>query len=83
MFDTTEAACVNEDPEIFFPYEPSLYLKQVKQAKEVCASCPLKMNCLAEALVEKHEGIWGGTTAADRGRIRKNNRKEIILNYYK
>ena len=37
------------------------------QAKHVCGSCPVKSECLAEALDEHVEwGVWGGMTERER-----------------
>ncbi len=37
------------------------------RAKNVCAGCPVKMECLAEALDSKLEwGVWGGMTERER-----------------
>ena len=37
------------------------------QAKTVCAGCPVKTECLAEALDQKIEwGVWGGMTERER-----------------
>jgi WhiB family redox-sensing transcriptional regulator len=78
MFDTTDAACVNEDPNLFFPDGKTSYTVQVKQAKTICATCPIKMQCLAEALAETEFGIWGGTTEQERKYIRGKERAEIL-----
>jgi len=37
------------------------------QAKAVCATCPVRAECLAEALDNKIEwGVWGGLTERER-----------------
>lgn len=39
-------------------------------AKRVCASCPIKVTCLAEALDNQIEyGVWGGLTERERRRL--------------
>jgi hypothetical protein len=40
-----------------------------KEAKAICAECPYKVRCLAYALKNNEQGIWGGTTERDRRRI--------------
>ena len=56
------AACVNEDPDLFFPVGtvgPAVC--QVEAAKLVCAGCPVRQECLAWAVASgMDEGIWGG-----------------------
>lgn len=45
-----------------------------KDAKQVCNRCPVIGECLQFALVfDEHEviGVWGGTTGAERRRIRR------------
>ncbi|MFG2479909.1 WhiB family transcriptional regulator [Streptomyces fagopyri] len=38
-----------------------------RRAKAVCAGCPVRIECLAEALDGRIEfGVWGGTTERDR-----------------
>lgn len=49
--------CRSEDPELFFAQEPD----SIERAKQVCAACPIRPDCLAGAL-ERLEpwGVWGG-----------------------
>jgi WhiB family redox-sensing transcriptional regulator len=68
-----EAACAGVDPELFFP-EPG-QAPQVAAAKAVCAGCAVRGPCLAAALHgpqahQDHSGIFAGTTASDRVRLR-------------
>ncbi len=64
----SEAACLNEDPELFFPEgESERYAGQIAAALEVCAACEVADECLVFAIeTEQRTGIWGGTTAAER-----------------
>jgi WhiB family redox-sensing transcriptional regulator len=72
MFDTTDAACATADPEIFFPEQgKGNKHEQVRQAKAICAGCPIAMQCLAEAIAENHDGIWGGTTVNERKMMKR------------
>jgi len=67
------SACLSFDPELFFP-EPSLNGKhsatmenQIAQAKAVCVSCPVALECLSAAVVmDERFGIFGGKTAQER-----------------
>ena len=39
-----------------------------KRAKQFCAECPVKRECLEFALIYNEKGIWGGTTEEERER---------------
>lgn len=57
-----EAACQTESPD-------RLFVKGAKQhdAKRVCNGCPVRTECLAEALDSQIEwGVWGGLTERER-----------------
>lgn len=42
-----------------------------KHAKRICASCPVKTDCLAYALTDPAlDGVWGGKTYRERVAIR-------------
>jgi WhiB family transcriptional regulator, redox-sensing transcriptional regulator len=62
------AACLGTDPDLFFPVsESGPSGGQIWRAKQVCHSCPVRLDCLAWAL--RHgvaDGIWGGRTATER-----------------
>jgi WhiB family redox-sensing transcriptional regulator len=36
------------------------------QVKELCAGCPVRHDCLKDAIETRSVGIWAGTTTADR-----------------
>lgn len=66
----TESACLDADPEIFFPDE-SLPIAEreamAKEAKSFCASCRVQMVCLDFALRNEDEsGIFGGLDDEER-----------------
>jgi len=68
------AACARPgvDPELFFP--GSSETGKTRQAKRICADCPVKAPCLADALARppnNDHGIYGGTTPRQRGQIRE------------
>jgi WhiB family redox-sensing transcriptional regulator len=64
------------DPEIFF--DP----KQEAEAIEFCHNCPIMLACANYAIQENLEGVWGGTTEAERRSLRnkKGSRKGIQNN---
>ena len=49
--------CHVGDPDMWFADSPT----QLEQAKALCADCPIRLQCLNEAL-EREEpwGVWGG-----------------------
>jgi WhiB family redox-sensing transcriptional regulator len=68
-----EAACREVDPELFFP--ESGQVPQTAAAKAICAGCTVRGPCLEAALHgpqahQDHTGIFAGTTASDRVRLR-------------
>jgi WhiB family redox-sensing transcriptional regulator len=58
-----ELPCHVSDPDLWFADSPS----DLERAKELCADCPIRRVCLAQAL-ERGEpwGVWGGEIL-DRG----------------
>jgi WhiB family redox-sensing transcriptional regulator len=47
----------------------------VKQAKQICAMCPVRRPCLTFATANEEYGVWAGTTTLERGRHKpKGNR---------
>jgi hypothetical protein len=66
------AACLDEDPELFFPLgTEGHWALQIEQAKAVCARCPVTQDCLANALQHPSEGIFGGLTQPERHNLRR------------
>lgn len=76
-------ACSDTDVSVFFPARDSSNAHQVRagvtaddfdagerQAKAVCAGCPVRAECLAYGLHEPY-GVWGGRTTRERRLIRK------------
>src|SRR3989440_12428070 len=56
------AACRNGDPD-------ALFVQGAEQnvAKRICRSCPVRYECLADALDNRIEfGVWGGMTERER-----------------
>lgn len=45
----------------------AMYEDEPSQAKKICNGCPVKIECLAEALDRPEEfGVWGGYTVRER-----------------
>jgi WhiB family redox-sensing transcriptional regulator len=57
--------CHVNDPDLWFAENPG----ELERAKVLCADCPIRRQCLAEAL-ERQEpwGVWGGEII-DRGMV--------------
>jgi WhiB family redox-sensing transcriptional regulator len=62
------AACRTSDPEMFFPVSSvGPGHDEVARAKEVCAACLVRRQCLQFALATRQaHGVWGGTTEEER-----------------
>jgi WhiB family transcriptional regulator, redox-sensing transcriptional regulator len=64
----TSAACRDEDPELFFPFDHTEW--QVEEALAVCRGCPVVDKCRAKALAihktpSELYGVWAGSTQAE------------------
>ncbi|MHB2022493.1 MAG: WhiB family transcriptional regulator [Mycobacteriales bacterium] len=68
-----EAACRDEDPELFFPVgSTGPALAQIRQAKAVCSRCAVIEPCLSWALESGQEsGVWGGLSEDERRLLRR------------
>jgi len=63
-----EARCLDADPEAFFPEKGG----STREAKRICAACPVRDECLDYAL--RHDerfGIWGGLSERERRRAKR------------
>jgi WhiB family redox-sensing transcriptional regulator len=76
----TRAACASADPELFFPISYSgPALRQVAQAKAICARCPIQRECLRYALdAGSIQGVWGGMTEEERRRLTRRERRARV-----
>jgi WhiB family redox-sensing transcriptional regulator len=79
LLSTAAPLACSSNPDLFFAESPL----DVARAKELCAECPVRGTCLAEA-IERAEpwGVWGGQlflrgvivpTKRARGRPRKSS----------
>jgi len=72
------AACAPAyvDPEIFHPMDHDQETRQ--RARRVCARCPVKSECLEDAIATKDAfGIRGGMTAPQRARLAQQRKEEV------
>lgn len=66
------AACARTSTEVFYP--EGWRRDDVEVARDWCRRCPVRVDCLQEALswpVSQDFGIWGATTEAERRGLRK------------
>lgn len=63
-----EARCLDADPEAFFPEKGG----STREAKRICAACPVREECLEYALEnDERFGIWGGLSERERRRAKR------------
>lgn len=78
-----EASCRGLDCNLMYPEKGDA--KGIRVAKKMCASCPVKRQCLDFAMTPREGmpfedgGIWGGTTARERQRMRSSWRRGGIV----
>ncbi|MGH3828037.1 MAG: WhiB family transcriptional regulator [Pseudonocardiaceae bacterium] len=66
------AACVSEDPELWFPIaDDGPGLLQAGRAKAICRRCPVSTGCLKWAMTALADGVAGGLTARERATLRR------------
>lgn len=61
----TDVRVERETADSFFPLG-----RPLKTVKQMCRECPVREACLALALADELEGIWGGTTTKEREAMR-------------
>lgn len=75
--DYTQARCVNRE-DLFLADNQQPDDEAVDEAKEMCLDCPIRQQCANWALAHEEFGIWGGMTASERARERKNLGLRVI-----
>jgi WhiB family transcriptional regulator, redox-sensing transcriptional regulator len=77
MWWLSGAACIGEDPELFFPIGSSPpAAAQTTRAKLVCRGCPVRAECLEWSLATYQDaGVWGGLDEEERREIRRARRR--------
>lgn len=71
------AACRDTNPDLFFPVgQTGPAIEHIANAKAVCETCVVQVECLEYALMTNQDaGIWGGLTEDERRQIRRARRK--------
>ena len=67
------AACLDENPELFFPDGNTGPARlQAERAKAVCRRCPVVEACLKWAMETGQDaGVWGGLSEAERRTLKR------------
>ena len=74
-----DAACIGADPRLFTDPRPES--GDARRAVEICQTCPVRQPCLDAALqieAAADIGIWGGTTAQARLRLRRERHRAAL-----
>ena len=69
----SKAACLDKDPELFFPVgNTGPALLQIEEAKAVCRSCEVVDTCLKWAMESGQDsGVWGGMSEDERRAMKR------------
>ncbi len=76
----SKAACAKQDPELWFYDEYHTDHAEIitKVAKAVCATCPVRPECLRYALdADERFGVYGGYTRKERMKLARKERTVI------
>jgi WhiB family redox-sensing transcriptional regulator len=67
------AACLDEDPELFFPMgNTGPALLQIEEAKSVCRRCEVVETCLKWSIESGQDfGVWGGLSEDERRALKR------------
>ena len=67
------SACLEEDPELFFPIgNTGPALLQIEEAKAVCRRCEVIETCLKWAIESGQDaGVWGGMSEEERRAVKR------------
>jgi WhiB family redox-sensing transcriptional regulator len=64
----SQARCLHADPDTFFPEKGG----STREAKRICAECPVRPQCLEYALENDEKfGIWGGLSERERRKLKR------------
>lgn len=65
-----DAACA--EPEVSADWFHSRDIRETRHAKRICRGCPVKAQCLRDALVREDDwGVWGGLSDRERRQMRR------------
>ena len=70
-----DARCRGVDPAVLYVDEDDV--AGLAAAKELCAACPVRDDCLEHAIASREKiGVWGGMTPRERQRVIRRRRRE-------
>src|ERR1700754_4960531 len=74
------SACLDEDPELFFPIGNTCpAILQIEEAKQVCRRCEVREQCLQWALeAGQDHGVWGGLSEDERRALKRRNSRARV-----
>lgn len=74
QFWQADALCAQTDPEAFYPEKG----ESTREAKQICASCEVRAECLTYALDNNERyGVWGGLSERERRRLTDRPRRQM------
>lgn len=63
-----KAACTAEQDHLFFPPDDDYSEEKTREAKKICSTCPVRVECAIWATDNKLPyGVWGRSTPKERG----------------
>lgn len=66
------ASCRDMDPDLFFNGGFA-----TQRARTICASCPVRRECLDQALaMDEQHGVWGGLTLTERQAVARTRQRK-------
>lgn len=76
-----EGACLDSDPDLFFPDgEGELTIfESNREAKKICAGCPVALLCLDYAVATGQYGTWGGATMRERKHLKTDDERSDYI----
>jgi WhiB family redox-sensing transcriptional regulator len=74
------SACLDEDPELFFPIgNTGPAILQIEEAKQVCRRCEVREQCLQWALeAGQDHGVWGGLSEDERRALKRRSSRARV-----
>lgn len=77
FFSKGTPICAQIDLELYFPDGHESRSPASQAVKALCYECPYRAECLEWAVVNREDGIWGGTNNAERTAMRNGKRSRV------